>query len=46
MKKFVIEDSFWSLFPNAKIGIVVCHGIDNTIKDKGQFADAGTGVKQ
>ena len=39
MKKFVIEDSFWSLFPNAKIGIVVCHGIDNSIKDKEQFAE-------
>jgi DNA/RNA-binding domain of Phe-tRNA-synthetase-like protein len=39
MKKFVIEDSFWSLFPNAKIGIVVCHGIDNSIKDKGQYAE-------
>jgi DNA/RNA-binding domain of Phe-tRNA-synthetase-like protein len=39
MKKFVIEDSFWSLFPNAKIGIVVCQGIDNSIKDKEQYAE-------
>lgn len=39
MKKFVIEDSFWSLFPDAKIGIVVCHGIDNSIKDKEQYAE-------
>jgi DNA/RNA-binding domain of Phe-tRNA-synthetase-like protein len=39
MKKFVIEDSFWSLFPDAKIGIVVCNGIDNSIKDKEQFAE-------
>jgi DNA/RNA-binding domain of Phe-tRNA-synthetase-like protein len=39
MKKFVIEDSFWGLFPNAKIGIVVCHGIDNSIKDKEQYAE-------
>lgn len=39
MKKFVIEDSFWSLFPNAKIGIVICRGIDNSIKDKDQYAE-------
>lgn len=39
MKKFVIENSFWSLFPNAKIGIVVCQGIDNSIKDKEQYAE-------
>ncbi len=38
MKKFVVEDSFWSLFPNAKIGIVICHGIDNSIRDKDQYA--------
>lgn len=36
MKKFVIENDFWDLFPNAKIGIVVCHGIDNTVKDEKQ----------
>lgn len=39
MKKFVIEDSFWELFPNARIGIVICHGIDNRIKDKDKYSD-------
>jgi DNA/RNA-binding domain of Phe-tRNA-synthetase-like protein len=39
MKKFVIEDSFWSLFPNSKIGIVICHDIDNSIKDKEQYSE-------
>lgn len=39
MKKFVIEDGFWSLFPNARIGIVACHGIDNSIKDKDKYED-------
>ena len=34
MKSFIIEDDFWSLFPNGKIGVVICHGIDNSIKDK------------
>lgn len=39
MKKFVIEDHFWNLFPNAKIGVVICHGIDNSIKDKEQYGE-------
>ncbi len=39
MKKFVIEDSFWNLFPNAKIGIVICHDIDNSIRDKEQYGE-------
>jgi len=33
MKKFVVEDDFWSLIPSARIGVVVCHGIDNSLKD-------------
>lgn len=37
MKNFVIEDDFWSLFPNAKIGVIVCNDIDNTINDKDQY---------
>ncbi|MBP2032796.1 DNA/RNA-binding domain of Phe-tRNA-synthetase-like protein [Clostridium algifaecis] len=39
MKKFVIEDDFWRLFPNARIGVVICHGIDNSIKDEDQYKD-------
>lgn len=38
MKKFITEDDFWNLFPNARIGVIVCHGIDNTVKDKDQYA--------
>ncbi|HBF7898279.1 B3/4 domain-containing protein [Clostridioides difficile] len=34
MKKFVIEDAFWNLFPSAKIGVVICNDIDNSIKDE------------
>ncbi|MGU8582850.1 B3/B4 domain-containing protein [Clostridium perfringens] len=37
MKRFIIEDDFWELFPNAKIGIITCNGIDNTIKDENQY---------
>lgn len=33
MKNFVIEEDFWEVFPDAKIGIIVCNHIDNTIKD-------------
>ncbi|MDK0676179.1 B3/4 domain-containing protein [Clostridium perfringens] len=39
MKKFIIEDDFWELFPNAKIGIITCNDIDNTIKDENQYQD-------
>jgi DNA/RNA-binding domain of Phe-tRNA-synthetase-like protein len=28
--RFVAEPSFWSLFPEARIGAVVVHGVDNT----------------
>jgi len=32
MKKFIIEDDFWSLFPDARIGIVICKNIANTLR--------------
>ncbi|MFD2372108.1 hypothetical protein ACFSO0_19500 [Brevibacillus sp. GCM10020057] len=28
MPKLIIEEDFWSLFPHAKIGAVICQGID------------------
>jgi DNA/RNA-binding domain of Phe-tRNA-synthetase-like protein len=37
MKNFIIEDDFWSVFPDAKIGVVICHGVDNSIKDNEQY---------
>lgn len=39
MKRFIIENEFWALFPDARIGCVVCHGIDNTRKADGQYED-------
>ncbi len=33
MPKFIVEDDFWSLFPQAKIGTVICQGIDNAVRD-------------
>lgn len=39
MKKFIIEDDFWELFPDAKIGVIVSHGIDNSIKEEDKYLD-------
>ena len=33
MKKFIIDKSFWNIFPNAKLGIVI---INNIINDLGK----------
>ena len=37
MKKFIVEDSFWDIFPKAKLGIIVAKGIDNQIKEENQY---------
>lgn len=37
MKKFIIENHFWEIFPEAKIGVVLCKGIDNQIKDTEKY---------
>lgn len=39
MKKFIIEENFWSLFPEAKIGVIVCKDIDNSIKDESKYEE-------
>lgn len=48
MSKFVIEQPFWDLFPDAEIGVVLAKGIDNTEErakharpDILEFLDAG-----
>ncbi|WP_411503646.1 B3/4 domain-containing protein [Brevibacillus centrosporus] len=33
MSRFIVEDEFWSLFPQAKIGVVISRGMDNSIRD-------------
>jgi len=38
MKKFIIEKEFLDIFPEAKIGVILCKGIDNTIKDEDKYA--------
>ncbi|MDL2212231.1 B3/4 domain-containing protein [Erysipelotrichaceae bacterium OttesenSCG-928-M19] len=39
MKKFMIEDSFWQVFPEAKIGIITCYGINNKIEKEDKYLD-------
>lgn len=39
MKNFVIEDEFWGIFPAAKIGVVVCRGINNSIRNTEQYEE-------
>ena len=39
MKKFIIEEPFWALFPDAKIGIVLCRDINNTILEADQYQE-------
>lgn len=30
MSQFIVESDFFELFPDARIGVIVCHGINNT----------------
>ncbi|MPM49404.1 hypothetical protein SDC9_96133 [bioreactor metagenome] len=39
MKKFIVEEEFWELFPSAKIGVITCYNIDNTIKDENKYKE-------
>ena len=39
MKKFVMEQPFLDIFPDSKIGILLCKGIDNHIKEEDKYAD-------
>ncbi len=38
MKKFILKEDFLELFPEAQIGILVCKGIDNHVKDEEKYA--------
>lgn len=31
MRRFIIEDSFWELFPDASIGVIVAKGLENSV---------------
>lgn len=42
MTTFIAEDSFWELFPNARLGVLVVTGINNQPKDDQAIAQALT----
>ncbi len=37
MSRFVIKEDFWAVFPEAKIGIIICENIDNSGIDKDYY---------
>lgn len=37
MKKFRLEQDYLDIFPDSKIGILICTGIDNHIKDETKY---------
>ena len=39
MKKFILEQPYLEIFPDSKIGILVCTGIDNHIVDENKYVD-------
>lgn len=39
MKYFRLEDDFLEILPDSRIGILICEGIDNTVKDPMKYAD-------
>ena len=39
MKKFILEQPYLDIFPESKIGILVCKGINNHIIDENKYAD-------
>lgn len=39
MKKFILEQPFLDIFPESKIGILVCKGINNQITDENKYVD-------
>ena len=39
MKKFILEQPYLEIFPDSKIGILVCTGINNHIVDENKYVD-------
>ena len=37
MKRFVLDPSFLELFPQSRIGVLVCKGIDNHVKEEERY---------
>lgn len=39
MKKFILEGDYLELFPDSKIGILICNGIDNKVRDEEKYRE-------
>lgn len=39
MKKFILEQPYLDIFPESKIGILICTGIDNHIVDENKYVE-------
>lgn len=39
MKRFIVEDDFRQVFPDSLIGIVVCRGLDNSIRNEEEYRE-------
>jgi len=37
LKNFIIEEAFWNVFPEAKIGVIICRGFNNQIVDENKY---------
>ena len=37
MKKFIVEEEFKEVFPDYKLGVVVCKNIDNHVRDENMY---------
>ena len=38
MKRFILDPSFLELFPESRIGVLVCKGIDNHVTQEDKYA--------
>ena len=39
MKKFILEQPYLDIFPESRIGILVCKGINNQVEDEDKYAE-------
>ena len=46
MSRFVIEKPFFEIFPDATIGILILHGIDNQVKEEDRFTEYLAGAQE
>ena len=37
MSRFIIAEDFWEVFPDARIGVIVCQGVDNSVQNRSYY---------